>query len=101
MVATVKNRWCQAESPLKLHVQVVLHIFRSPSEILTGFDVDCACVGYDGEAVWALPRAVRALRTGYNLVNPVHSWPNRPSYELRLLKYDWYPGRRVCALLNG
>jgi len=33
------------------HVQVVLRIYRSPAEVLMGFDLDSACVGYDGTRV--------------------------------------------------
>ena len=41
-------------------VQIVLRLYDSPTEVLLGFDVDCCCVGYDGQHVYALPR-VRAL----------------------------------------
>jgi len=37
--------------------------------------------------VWVLPRWLRAVTTGTNLLNPLHAWPNRPTYELRLGKY--------------
>lgn len=33
------------------HVQIVLRIYNSISEILTGFDVDCSCAAYDGKQV--------------------------------------------------
>ena len=68
-------------------VQVVLRLYRSPAEVLLGFDVDVCCCAFDGSAVWALPRCARALRLGANVVNPLHAWPNVPSYELRLAKY--------------
>ena len=119
-------------------VQIVLRLYDSPTEVLLGFDVDCCCVGYDGQHVWALPRvravphhtappphctrrapslhppcphtatavpptlhppshpipraptraqALRALRHGVVVCNPLHSWPNQPTYELRLAKY--------------
>ena len=68
-------------------VQIILRLYDSPSEVLHGFDHDACCVGYDGEAVMALPRALRALRHGYTILNPLHAWPNEPSYELRCLKY--------------
>ncbi|KAH6620537.1 hypothetical protein C7974DRAFT_426687 [Boeremia exigua] len=42
------------------HVQIVLRIYRSVSEILTGFDVDCSCAAYDGNQVYASPRAIAA-----------------------------------------
>lgn len=67
-------------------VQIVLRLYKSPAEILAGFDCDCICCGYDGTAVWALPRCVRALRTGVNVLNPLHAWPNKPTYEFRLAK---------------
>ena len=68
---------------VKQTVQIVLRLYQSAAEVLAGFDCDCICCGYDGEAVWALPRCLRALRTGVNLLNPLHAWPNRPAYELR------------------
>ena len=68
-------------------VQVVLRLYDSPAEILLGFDVDCACCGYDGTHVWALPRAVRAIKHGTNILNPLHAWPVRAAYEFRLAKY--------------
>jgi len=37
--------------------------------------------------VWALPRAVRALQSGRNVVNAIHAWPRSPAYEMRLTKY--------------
>ncbi|RIA93793.1 hypothetical protein C1645_818872 [Glomus cerebriforme] len=30
-------------------------------KVLTGFDVDCCSVGFDGKNVWALPRAHQAI----------------------------------------
>jgi len=68
-------------------VQVILRLYESPAEVLLGFDVDCCCVGFDGDRVWALPRALRALRQGVNVLNPLHSWPQRASYEMRLARY--------------
>lgn len=45
------------------HVQIVLRIYRSISEILTGFDVDCSCAAYNGSQVYASPRALAAYMT--------------------------------------
>jgi hypothetical protein len=68
-------------------VQVILRRYESPAEVLLGFDIDCACAGYDGTSLWALPRCVRALRHSVNVLNPLHAWPVRCAYELRLAKY--------------
>lgn len=38
------------------HIQIVLRLYRSISEILTGFDVNCCCVAYNGETVFGSPR---------------------------------------------
>ena len=46
-------------------------------------------MAYDGADVWALPRAVRALKTCTNVLNPLHAWPVRAAYEFRLAKYAW------------
>jgi len=64
--------------------QVILRLYRTPSEVLHGFDVDCCSVGYDGENLWITQRAYYALSHGYNTVNF-----NRlsASYEYRLVKY--------------
>ena len=66
------------------HIQIILRIYKSPAEILMGFDVDCCSVGYDGRRVWTTPRAHRALVTQCNHVDLSR---RSPSYELRLAKY--------------
>ena len=74
---------------LNLRAQIILRLYDSPAEVLLGFDIDCACCGYDGTAVWVLPRCVRALTTCTNVLNPLHAWPVRCAYEFRLAKYAW------------
>jgi hypothetical protein len=67
------------------HVQIVLRLYKSVSEILTGFDVDCSCVAYDGQQVWASPRALAAYMTQLNSIDLTR---RSPSYENRLSKYS-------------
>lgn len=67
------------------HVQIVLRIYRSISEILTGFDVDCSCAAYDGKQVYASPRAIAAYMTQTNTIDLTR---RSPSYENRLSKYS-------------
>ncbi|KAF2643091.1 hypothetical protein P280DRAFT_243784 [Massarina eburnea CBS 473.64] len=67
------------------HIQIVLRIYKSVSEILTGFDVDCSCAAYDGKQVWAAPRALTAYMTQCNTVDLTR---RSPSYENRLSKYS-------------
>ncbi|CAA9958257.1 Ankyrin repeat protein [Pyrenophora teres f. maculata] len=67
------------------HVQIVLRIYRSISEILTGFDVDCSCAAYDGSQVYASPRALAAYMTQINTIDLTR---RSPSYENRLSKYS-------------
>ena len=85
-------------------IQIILRLYDSPAEVLFGFDVDsCACA-FDGERVLITPRAKSALEGGVNVLNPLHSWPNRPSYELRLAKYAkrgfavGVPGLDLCRV---
>ena len=66
------------------HVQIVLRIYKSISEVLTGFDVDCACVAYDGKQVYASPRAIVSFMTQTNEIDLSR---RSPSYENRLQKY--------------
>ncbi|WPH02991.1 Hypothetical protein R9X50_00586300 [Acrodontium crateriforme] len=66
------------------HVQIVLRIYKSISEILTGYDVDCSCVAYDGKQVYASPRALASYMTQINTIDLTR---RSPSYESRLAKY--------------
>ncbi|KAG8933988.1 hypothetical protein FRC01_005885, partial [Tulasnella sp. 417] len=65
-------------------VQIVLRIYQSPAEILAGFDIDSACVAFDGTRVLAAPRAIVAMMTQCNRVAMDR---RSPSYEVRLAKY--------------
>ena len=67
------------------HVQIVLRLYDSISQIITGFDVDCACVAYDGSQVYAAPRALAAFVTQCNTIDLTR---RSPSYENRLSKYS-------------
>ncbi|KAI0628020.1 ankyrin [Trametes polyzona] len=65
-------------------VQIVLRLYSSPAEILAGFDVDAPCCLFDGERVWANPRAIVAMMRQCNTVDMTR---RSPSYEVRLAKY--------------
>ncbi|KFY37783.1 hypothetical protein V495_06954 [Pseudogymnoascus sp. VKM F-4514 (FW-929)] len=67
------------------HVQIVLRLYDSISQIITGFDVDCACVAYDGKEVYGSPRALAAFSTQTNTIDLTR---RSPSYESRLSKYS-------------
>jgi len=69
---------------IKTDYQIILRLYKSPSEILHGFDVDSCCLGYDGQKIWATQRAIFSLTHGYNTVNFGRL---SPSYEYRLVKY--------------
>jgi hypothetical protein len=64
--------------------QIILRLYKSPSEILHGFDVDSCCMGYDGENILFTNRCMYSLLKGYNTVNFERL---SPSYEFRLAKY--------------
>lgn len=66
------------------HVQVVLRIYKSIAEILTGFDVDSSCAAYDGKQVYVAPRALASYITQTNQIDLTR---RSPSYENRLSKY--------------
>eukprot|EP01126_Amoeba_proteus_P055454 TRINITY_DN6887_c0_g3_i3.p1 TRINITY_DN6887_c0_g3~~TRINITY_DN6887_c0_g3_i3.p1 ORF type:complete len:1928 (-),score=499.26 TRINITY_DN6887_c0_g3_i3:166-5883(-) len=67
------------------HIQIVLRLYKSPAEVLMGFDVDACAVGYDGKNVWMTPRCHRALVQQENVVDMSR---RSPSYEMRLAKYS-------------
>ncbi|KAI0750408.1 hypothetical protein C8Q74DRAFT_1373995 [Fomes fomentarius] len=66
-------------------VQIVLRLYNSPAEILAGFDVDAPCCAFDGQRVWASPRAIVAMMRQCNTVDVTR---RSPSYEVRLTKYS-------------
>ena len=65
-------------------VQIVLRLYQSPAEVLAGFDVDAPCCAFDGERVWANPRAIVAAMRQCNTTDITR---RSPSYEVRLAKY--------------
>ncbi len=67
-----------------IEVQFILRLYRSYSEVLHGFDVDCCCVGYDGNDIYMTERALYAIS---NRTNTVNFDLLSPSYEYRLVKY--------------
>ncbi|KAF4971655.1 hypothetical protein FZEAL_9782 [Fusarium zealandicum] len=67
------------------HVQIVLRVYKSVSEILTGFDIDAAGGAYDGKQVYVTPRALGSFITQTNHVDLTR---RSPSYENRLSKYS-------------
>lgn len=61
-------------------------------ETLLNFDLDQAAMGFDGTGVWMLPRAARALVTGYttftmDLVQGHYLNDRRATQDERLFKY--------------
>ncbi|KAK0729206.1 hypothetical protein B0T21DRAFT_394537 [Apiosordaria backusii] len=67
------------------HIQIVLRIYNSVSEILTGFDIDCSGAAYDGRQVYCTPRALQSYLTQINHIDLTR---RSPSYENRLSKYS-------------
>ncbi|KAH6619681.1 hypothetical protein B0J18DRAFT_251413 [Chaetomium sp. MPI-SDFR-AT-0129] len=67
------------------HIQIVLRIYKSVSEILTGFDIDCSGAAYDGKQVYCTPRALQSYITQ---INHIDLSRRSPSYENRLSKYS-------------
>ncbi|KAH8995817.1 hypothetical protein EDB86DRAFT_1066941 [Lactarius hatsudake] len=68
------------------NIQIVLRLYSSPAEVLTGFDVDAPCCAYDGDRVWANPRAIVSMMRQSNTVDTTR---RSPSYEVRLTKYSY------------
>ena len=65
-------------------IQIVTRLYKSPSEILMGFDIGSCCVGYNGAQVFVAPRTIRSLNTRCNMVDMSR---RSLTYESRLFKY--------------
>ncbi|KAE8258174.1 hypothetical protein A4X13_0g1860 [Tilletia indica] len=64
-------------------IQVILRVYTNPAAILSSFDIDPACILYDGQEVWLSLRAVRAFYTGYTTTTGSIS----SSFAARIVKY--------------
>ncbi|KAK0726889.1 hypothetical protein B0T26DRAFT_747278 [Lasiosphaeria miniovina] len=64
---------------------IVLRVYKSVGEILTGFDIDAAGGAYDGKQVYVTPRALGSYITQ---INHIDLSRRSPSYENRLSKYS-------------
>lgn len=73
-----------SQHPIR-HIQIVLRIYKTVSEILTGFDIDCSGAAYDGKQVYCTPRALQSYITQ---INHIDLSRRSPSYENRLSKYS-------------
>ena len=70
--------------PNRRVIQVITRIYFSKNDILNSFDLDCCCVGYDGDRVHITERGITAVRTKINVVNLAI---RGDAYEHRLIKY--------------
>ena len=82
-------------------LQLIHRRYRSMSEVVHGFDLDCCGVLYDGEKYYCTERTLYSLRNRCNWVDHTRS---SPSYVYRLLKYSQrgfkvkLPGITSCNL---
>ncbi|KAJ5067061.1 hypothetical protein M0811_13323 [Anaeramoeba ignava] len=67
------------------HIQIIFRLYKSPAEVLMGFDIDSCCALYNGETVMIGARFYRAITKQYNLFDATR---RSPSYENRLFKYS-------------
>lgn len=64
--------------------QLILRLYKAPTEIVHGFDVDVCGVLWDGKKLWATKRAIYAASVKKNWFDPYRA---SPSYAYRLSKY--------------
>lgn len=69
---------------LHIRMQFIMRLYKSPSEIIHGFDVDCVGILWDGKSLWCTKRAKYCLDNKVNFFDPTRS---SPSYAFRLSKY--------------
>ena len=71
---------------ISYHVQGILRLYKAPTEIVHGFDVDCCGILYDhlSGKLWATKRAYWSFKNKMNIFDPERA---SPSYIPRLVKY--------------
>lgn len=67
-----------------LELQCITRLYKAPTEILHGFDLDCCGILWDGVDLWATERAMYSMANKINRVDPARA---SPSYAHRLGKY--------------
>lgn len=86
-----------------IKIQFILRLYNSIAQVISGFDIDASCVAFDGEKLYAMPRYVRAINTGYILVDPERQ---SSTYAYRLAKYRnrgfdiAFPGYNPTRVVN-
>ena len=75
-------------------VQIVLRLYNSVAQVLSGFDLDSCCVGWDGTNMYCMPRFLRSVFLGYNLVDQERQSVN---YGIRLAKYNARYGFKIAV----
>jgi hypothetical protein len=64
--------------------QIILRCYRTFEQILSGFDIDASCIGFDGQRVYTTERFRRCMKACSILVHPERQ---SASYWTRLYKY--------------
>ncbi len=65
-------------------IQLILRIYKSPSEIIHGFDLGSSAVGFDGSNLYFTSLSKFAYEYGCNIVDTTR---RSTTYERRLIKY--------------
>jgi hypothetical protein len=65
-------------------IQHILRLYKSLSEIVHGFDLDCVGIIFDGDKLWCTRRTHFSLIKKMNYFDPKRA---SPSYAYRLVKY--------------
>lgn len=81
---TVSVRRIGVKGNKSYKMQFIHRLYKSPAEIIYGFDLDCVGVLYDGKKLWATERALFSLKNKMNWFDPMRA---SPSYAFRLSKY--------------
>lgn len=80
----IRNKNCITLVIGRYIFQIILRIYRNVSEILHGFDIGSAAVGYDGTQLWFTSLSKFAYEYNCNIVDPSR---RSTTYEKRLDKY--------------
>jgi hypothetical protein len=65
-------------------IQIITRLYDSKADVLNGFDIDCCCLGFDGQDALITKRAAIAIASKVNTINLEI---RGEAYENRLIKY--------------
>ena len=99
-ILTIRSKYSITFRPMSQRyrsIQVILRIYETEMQVITGFDIDACCCYYDGDRVYGNQRFIDSM---ISKIIWIHEKRQSESYLSRLKKYHQYGFSICCADFN-